>query len=184
VTFALLVGLAVLPVILPASRIIDGMRGASPASDFALLELSTSEALRGRQLLGPYSRFGWRHPGPAYFYLQAPLYGASGASSTSLPVAALLFNWAALLGVVACLHRWVDQPTVPIFALALFLVYGLYLGPGFLYNIWNPAVTILPLGVFLIVCAGLACGRTVVLLIVAGLGSFLVQTHVGYICPA
>ena len=76
VVLAILVGLAVLPVIMPASRIIDGMdgmRSASPASDFALLELSTDEALRGTQLLGPYSRFGWRHPGPAYFYLQAPL---------------------------------------------------------------------------------------------------------------
>lgn len=181
VVLAILAGLAVLPVIMPASRIIDGMRSASPASDFALLELSTGEALRGTQLLGPYSRFGWRHPGPAYFYLQAPLYGASGASSASLPVAVLIFNWAALLGVVACLRRWVDQAAVPIFALALFLVYGLYLGPGFLYNIWNPAVTLLPLCVFLILCAGLACGRTRVLPIVAGLGSFLVQTHVGYL---
>jgi hypothetical protein len=181
VLFAILAGLAVLPVIMPASRIIAGMRNASPASDFALLELSTGEALRGTQLLGPYSRFGWRHPGPAYFYLQAPLYWASGASSASLPVAVLIFNWVALLGVVACLRRWVDQATVPIVALALFLPYGLYLGPGFLYNIWNPAVTILPLCLFLIVCAGLACGRTVVLPIVAGLGSFLVQTHVGYL---
>jgi hypothetical protein len=184
VVLAILVGLAVLPVIMPVARIIDGMDGtrrASPASDFALLELSTGEALRGTQLLGPYSRFGWRHPGPAYFYLQAPLYWASGASSASLPVAVLIFNWAALVGVVACLRRWVDQPAVPLFALALFLVYGLYLGPGFLYNIWNPAVTILPLGLFLILCAGLACGKTIVLPLVTGLGSFLVQTHVGYL---
>jgi hypothetical protein len=181
---AILAGLAVLPVILPASRIIDGMdgmRSAAPASDFALLELSTGEALRGTQRLGPYSRFGWRHPGPAYFYLQAPFYGASGASSASLPVSVLIFNWLTLLAVVACLRRWVEQAAVPIFALALFLVYGLYLGPGFLYNIWNPAVTILPLCLFLILCAGLSCGRTMVLPIVAGLGSFLVQTHVGYL---
>jgi hypothetical protein len=183
VVLAILLGLAVLPVIMPASRIIDGMPSASPASDFALLELSTGEALRGAQLLGPYSRFGWRHPGPAYFYLQAPLYGASGASSASLPVTALIFNWAALLGVVACLRRWVDQGAVSILALAVFLVYGLYLGPNFLYNIWNPAVTILPFGVFLILCAGMACGRTMVLPLVAGIGSFLVQTHVGYLPP-
>ena len=181
VVLALLMGLAVSPVIMPASRIIAGMRSASPASDFALLELSTGEALRGTQLLGPYSRFGWRHPGPAYFYVQAPLYAASGASSASLPVAVLLFNWAALLCVVVCLRRWVDQAAVPIFALALFLVYGLYLGSGFLYNIWNPAVTILPLGLFLIVCAGLACGSAMALPIVVVLGSFLIQTHVGYL---
>jgi hypothetical protein len=184
VVLAILAGLAVLPVILPASRIIDGMDGmrrASPASDFALLELSTGEALRGTQRLGPYSRFGWRHPGPAYFYFLAPFYGAFGASSASLPVAVLIFNWAALLVIVACLRRWVEQAAVSLFVLALFLVYGLYLGPGFLYNIWNPAVTILPLGVFLILCAGLACGRTNVLPVLAGLGSFLVQTHVGYV---
>src|SRR5687767_12684786 len=89
---AILVGLAVLSLIMPVARIVDGMRGASPASDFALLELSTGEALRGAQLLGPYSRFGWRHPGPTYFYLQAPLYAAFGASSASLPVSTLVFN--------------------------------------------------------------------------------------------
>ena len=178
---AILVGLAVLPIIMPASRIINGMRSASPASDFALLELSTGEALRGNQLLGPYSRFGWRHPGPTYFYLQAPLYGASGASSASLPVSALIFNWAAVLGIVACLRRWADQAAVPVFALALSVFYGLYLGPGFLYNVWNPAVTILPLGLFLILCAGMASGRTAALPIMAALGSFLVQTHLGYL---
>jgi hypothetical protein len=178
---AILAGLAVLPTIMPASRIIDGMRGASPASDFALLELSTAEALRGAQLLGPYSRFGWRHPGPTYFYLQAPLYAAFGASSASLPVSALVFNWAALLGIVACLRRWVDQVPALVLALALSLFYGSYLGPGFLYNVWNPAVTILPLGLFLILCAGMACGRTVVLPLIAALGSFLVQTHLGYL---
>jgi hypothetical protein len=178
---AILLGLAVLPIIMPVSRIVGGMRGASPASDFALLELSTGEALRGDQLLGPYSRFGWRHPGPAYFYLQAPLYAASGASSASLPVSALVFNWAAVLGVVACLRRWADLGAAPVLALALAVFYGVYLGPGFLYNVWNPAVTILPLGLFLILCAGLACGRTVVLPVIAALGSFLVQTHLGYL---
>jgi hypothetical protein len=178
---AILVGLAVLPLIMPVARIVDGMRGASPASDFALLELSTGEALRGAQLLGPYSRFGWRHPGPTYFYLQAPLYAAFGASSASLPVSALVFNWAALLGIVVCLRRWTDLAAAPVLALALSLFYGVYLGPGFLYNVWNPAVTLLPLGLFLIACAGLACGRTVVLPIMAAVGSFLVQTHLGYL---
>jgi hypothetical protein len=171
--------LAVLPIALPASRIIDGMRSTAPASDFALLELSTGEALHGRQLVGPYSRFGWRHPGPAYFYLLAPLHGASGGSSASLPVTVLLVNWAALLGMVAGLRRWA-APIAPIVALPLVVAYGFYLGPGFLYNIWNPAVTILPLGLFLILCAGVASGTTAAVPIVAALGSFLVQTHVGY----
>ncbi len=178
---ARLLGLAVLPLLMPASRIVEGMRGASPASDFALLELSTGEALRGTQMLGPYSRFGWRHPGPTYFYLQAPLYAASGSSSASLPVTALIFNWAAILGMVWCFSRWAALAAASLFALALSLFYGAYLGPGFLYNVWNPAVTILPLGLFLILCAGMACGTTGVLPIIAAVGSFLVQTHLGYL---
>jgi hypothetical protein len=182
---AILGSLAVLPLIVTASRVADGMRGASPASDFALLELSTGEAARGAQLLGPYSRFGWRHPGPIYFYLLAPFYLMSGASSASLPVAVLVINWAALLGIVACLHRWADDVVTSYLALPLAMAYGAYLGPGFLYNIWNPAITVLPLGVLLVLCAGLACGRTAALPIVAATGSFLVQTHVGYLpCAA
>src|SRR5205807_1160723 len=52
-----------------AVRTIAG-RGAHVAlwGDNPLLELATQDALHGHQLLGPYSRFGWHHPGPAYFY--------------------------------------------------------------------------------------------------------------------
>jgi hypothetical protein len=32
--------------------------------DAALLELNVISALRGDQLLGPYSQYGWHHPGP------------------------------------------------------------------------------------------------------------------------
>ena len=37
---------------------------AYPVSDNALIELATINALDGRQLYGPYSRYGWQHPGP------------------------------------------------------------------------------------------------------------------------
>jgi hypothetical protein len=43
--------------------------------DLAVIELSVRNALRGHPLLGPYSRFGWDHPGPALFYLLAPSTG-------------------------------------------------------------------------------------------------------------
>jgi hypothetical protein len=46
-----------------------GMETDLPATgDYAALELYTRLAAQGRQLLGPYSRFGFHHPGPAYFY--------------------------------------------------------------------------------------------------------------------
>ena len=47
-----------------------------PVSDIALTELFTREAAHGRLIVGPYSRFGWHHPGPTCFYLLAPFYAA------------------------------------------------------------------------------------------------------------
>src|SRR5262245_31907925 len=41
-------------------------------SDGAILEIYTLEALRAKLLVGPYSRFGWHHPGPLFFYWEAP----------------------------------------------------------------------------------------------------------------
>src|SRR5262245_55320479 len=178
---AILLGFAVLPLIVPVLRIKEGMRGASLASDFALPELATSEAARGAQLVGPYSRFGWRHPGPAYFYIMAPFYWASGANSASLPVAALVINWTALLAIITGLRRWADNVATSALALPLSIGYGGYLGAGFLYNIWNPAVTVLPFGLFLFLCAGISIGRRAGIPLAAAVGSFLVQTHVAYL---
>ena len=75
-------------------------------SDGAILEISTIEALNGRQLLGPYSRFGWNHPGPLYFYLQGPWYLASGLHTAGMQAGALAINLVAI-GVVAfvCIRR-------------------------------------------------------------------------------
>ena len=75
-------------------------------SDGAILEISTIEALEGRQLLGPYSRFGWNHPGPLYFYLQGPWYFASGLHTAGMQAGALAINLVAI-GVIAfvCVRR-------------------------------------------------------------------------------
>src|SRR3982751_419405 len=52
--------------------------------DAAALEFGTWHAARGEQLLGAYSRFGWNHPGPAFFYLAAPLYEVLGERGQAL----------------------------------------------------------------------------------------------------
>src|SRR5215471_15054113 len=62
------------------------------AADIAVIELYTDLASHGRLLLGPYSRFGWHHPGPLYFYLQAPLYAASNRAGAALNVGAVAIN--------------------------------------------------------------------------------------------
>jgi hypothetical protein len=62
-------------------------------------------AARGVWPLGPYSRFGWHHPGPLYFYLLAPLYAAGGFRFVGINVSAAIINLTSLtiaLTVIRC----------------------------------------------------------------------------------
>src|SRR5690348_17774394 len=53
------------------------------------LESYTLYASRAQLLVGPYSRYGWHHPGPLYFYLLAPVYTLAGKSTPGLSAGAL-----------------------------------------------------------------------------------------------
>ena len=86
-------------VALCAAGLVALARHAPPireVSDGAILEIYTLEALKGRLLVGPYSRFGWHHPGPLYFYLQAPWYRLSGFHTAGLQAGALAINLSAI----------------------------------------------------------------------------------------
>jgi hypothetical protein len=65
---------------------------AFPLADIAVLEIYTREALTGRLLVGPYSRMGWHHPGPLYFYLAAPIYALGAAKTAALSAAAFVLS--------------------------------------------------------------------------------------------
>ena len=73
--------------------------------DYALLEMGARSALHGVQRVGPYSRFGWDHPGPATFYWSAPFYALSGQRPEGLGVAALVSNIAAVAAIVVVARR-------------------------------------------------------------------------------
>jgi hypothetical protein len=93
----------------PAVLLVDLLRQpAAPiylSSDFGLIAMATREAARGVRLLGPWSRFGWNHPGPAYFYVLAPFYQAAGARALGLYAGVVVLNAAAALTVVAVVAR-------------------------------------------------------------------------------
>ena len=57
--------------------------------DYAGLEIATRFVPTGTTLLGPYSRFGWNHPGPLYFVLLAPIHALFGGTSTGIFAGAL-----------------------------------------------------------------------------------------------
>jgi hypothetical protein len=165
------------------ARVAVELRHWQPATDLALLELSVEQALRGAQLLGPYSRFGWNHPGPLYFYLLAPLYALTGRWSASLSLSVLLVNVGALVGTIAVFRRFHGGVRPTLATAVVLTLYGAFLGPSFLYNTWNPAVTLLPFLLLLALCAGIAIGDGRCAVAASVVFSFEVQTHVAYLVP-
>src|SRR5581483_10215299 len=148
-----------------------------PWGDQAAIQLSVDRALRAGQLLGPYSRFGWSHPGPLYFYLLAGPYRVLGSTARGLLGASVLLTVAAAVGVVVAAGA-IGGRLVARAAAAVVVAEMAALGPGILSQVWNPVATIVPTTLFLVCCAGLAAGRWWALAGVVGAGSFLVQTDV------
>ncbi|HYU41664.1 MAG TPA: hypothetical protein VEQ84_05905, partial [Vicinamibacteria bacterium] len=156
-----------------------GLETDLPATgDYAVLELYTRLAAQGRQLLGPYSRFGFHHPGPAYFYASVPLYVLSGERFAGILLTAALIN---VVSTALLLRRCGREGGMP-GLLAGALVIALFLswrGPGWLFSAWNPNVAVLPFGVALVSFAAVAAGNVRALPLAVLAASFAAQTHLG-----
>lgn len=151
-----------------------------PTGDAASLSLHILAALRGRQYLGPYSQFGWSHPGPLLFYLMAPLYWMSGYHEASPRVMALLINAASLAGVIWIAQRQVSAVFAVLTALAL-VAFEWRCGGDMMFSGWNPHVTLLPLAALIFVSAAAWAGERRALPIAVLLASFVAQSHVGFV---
>jgi hypothetical protein len=145
--------------------------------DAAFLELYTLHSVRGIWPFGPYSQFGWHHPGPLYFYLLAPLYAAGGFRFAALNVGASLINAAAAVLLLSVLRRRASRSLVIGVAVAL-LVYVARLSPMFV-SAWNPHVLVLPMAAMLATAVSWATDDVYLAPTAVALGSFLVQTHIG-----
>lgn len=143
--------------------------------DEARVAVAVERSLQLLQLTGPYSRFGWDHPGPLYYYFLAPgtllLPGGLGVY-----LGALLSNWLFALAAVVLAAR----STRPRTALCLTVVVALVLlvlGEAVLNDPWNPAVVVLPL---LAAMIGAAVRPTVASMCLVVVGcSLAFQAHVG-----
>jgi hypothetical protein len=170
----------ILPLIVAAGVfVLHGIPDAVFDGDGALLEIGTRAALEGDQFTGPYSRGGFNHPGPLYFYLLAPLYWLTNGSALSLYVTAILLNLLSLAGIVImvwqCTNTW-----AAIWLVLLCSAYLNFLGPAIFLSIWNPYVTILAF-LFSVMCfASVAIGKIGYLPLAVFASSFVVQTHLGY----
>src|SRR5207245_552305 len=154
----LAVAAVVAPLVFEVVRTLTG-RGAHVAlwGDNPLLELATRDALHGHQLLGPYSRFGWHHPGPAYFYWLALPVLLLEPGGAGIYLGATLLNLAAGAVVLGVVWRRAG-PLATAWTSAALAAFFLVLGPGFLREPWNPFVVVLPLAALVVLCADAAGG--------------------------
>jgi hypothetical protein len=154
-----------------------------PIGDLATTELLTRDVGVHTPLIGPYSRDGWHHPGPALFYALALPYRLFGRDGAALAVGAVLIN-AVSVGAMGVLARRRGGTGL---MLATLVGCGLLLqalGPTFLATWWNPTVTVLPYGVLLYLVWGVVRGERWALPWATVVTSFLMQTHVGYVALA
>jgi hypothetical protein len=168
---------AIAPAVVLAVRSVGSSWVAT--GDYALIELRTrAVGTAHTPLVGPYSRFGWNHPGPAMFFALAAPYRLLGAQGKGLLLGgALIAATATVVTVVALLGA--DQPRlVATFGLLVVAALVRGLGPAFVWDPWNPYVIVLPFLALVLSVWWAASGEERALPVAAGLASFVMQTHV------
>jgi len=150
---------------------------SAPASDIAVIESYAHLAQSSLVEVGPYSRFGWHHPGPAFFYAAAPFYALSGNRTAGLQASALTIN---VLAIAVLLWSLVlaGERSIALGA-ALSVSIFVWRVPELLTSPWNPHVLILPTLALIGVSAAVAAGAIGLLPLAVGIASFVTQTHVG-----
>ncbi len=148
--------------------------------DQAVLASRVGDAMRFHIELGPYSRFGWSHPGPALFYLQAPVYSASNTNPRSLFLGSLLINGLCIVAAVLVVRRfageWSARWTVGVVGVML-----LALGANAIETFWNPYLEASAVLLVMVLTAAAISGSGLSVIGVAVVGSYVVQTDVGTI---
>jgi hypothetical protein len=169
---------------LAATAVARAATPVSPVSDGAVIELYTLYAVRGQQLLGPYSQFGWHHPGPAIFYALAPFYLLGGRTTVALNAGAAMLNIAALLCVTHVVWRSRRSAAwLGCFILASTAFYALRVG-SMITSAWNPHLLIFPIFALILSSAAAAAGDYLFFAHAAFFASFIVQAHVGLVPAA
>ncbi|HZJ26368.1 MAG TPA: hypothetical protein VFF40_05040, partial [Acidimicrobiia bacterium] len=130
-------------------------------------------------LIGTYNRFGWNHPGPAMFWTLAPLSGLVGRPSWATLVGGAMLQGAAIVALAALAWRKGGLALVAIFLALNGLAYGAF-GAALLLWPWNPSIAFPFLGVLVLLSWSIADGDTRLVPFAVLVGTFLVQTHVGY----
>jgi len=145
--------------------------------DQALLELGARRAAHLDQLVGPYSRNAFHHPGPTVFYLLAPFVRLLEPAGPGLYLGAVVLNAAALVAVVAVVWRRIGAAAAVWTAAAIDL-FCVFLGVGTLREPWNPYLVVAPMLLFVVLWAVGWTGSVTAAVWSVVIGSYEVQTHI------
>ncbi|HYH49393.1 MAG TPA: hypothetical protein VEG38_07570, partial [Acidimicrobiia bacterium] len=160
-------------------RLLIGLnRPFAHAGDAAILETAIRRVSTGTQTLGPYSRFGFHQPGPAYFDFHAPFAWLTGGSPRSVFIGALVLNVGAATAGVALVRRRLGEPAARWSAVVV-SAYLIAVTPALLVDPWNPYVLGLPLLLVILLAADAAAGSWPAAAGAAVAATFVVQTHLG-----
>jgi hypothetical protein len=160
--------------------IVDIGHGYTPLGDEALIDINVHDLLRLHlPLLGPYSRYGWNHPGPALYFALAPFSALTGGASWGTMAGGACLQAIAVVLLARLAWRRGGLPLV-LGALAALAVAYSTKQVKIVIEPWSPYILypfFLLLAFQVWAAATGAPGQIIAATIVA---SFLVQTHIGY----
>ena len=153
-----------------------------PVDDFAIIDLRIRDVWSSHPpLTGLFSRPGWSHPGPAMFWLIAPLSGAFGQPTWATHIGGAVLELAAMAWLA-----WATARAGLRMLLTAAAVIGMtYLGIGewVIRQPWNLHVPLIWFVLVLFLGLIVAMGRFRQLIALAVASTVVVQTHVGFAVP-
>ena len=155
--------------------------------DFAANSILVGQAKHLDLLVGNYSRLGFSHPGPAYFYWQALGEGVFHDLLSLVPapwngqyLALLALNSALVALTLSVIASWTRSgPAVAACAAAMLFFFTTH--GQLLSSAWMPYLYLAPFLLLLAAVASVAAGRTAHLWVVALAGGLLVHGHVEFL---
>lgn len=150
-----------------------------PVQDHAVLDLRLDDLFAGRPpLVGAFSRYGWSHPGPVWFYALAP-FRLLGTDPHWIVVGSVMWFGAGVATTATLVHRRFGRAACTVAVVALLAAVSA--GGWFAVLVpWNPHLAFAWYPVLLVLCLTGARGRVADLVAAMFVGSALVQLHVGY----